>query len=299
MGTRLVGKPKDGRRKALTPTQRQRRWRDGLKKQAAQALHITKLAQLQARADAAAATAAVATDEVTGRLFAVIVADPPWHFQTYSPKGMSRHAARHYPTMTTDAICQIGLPAAPDCVLFIWVPVWASIPEVAFRVIAAWGFTKVSAHYWQKLDKQGRPGARGHGYWSTEGQVEELWVCRRGHIVAPHPGTQMPQSIAAPKGRHSEKPQVFYDHIVRLYPNVERLEMFARPPLRPGFWSWGDEVPGKLAPPVDEGDGLTGCAIPGAAGAPDRPGPPSFLARTDLPPPKGVLRLRLATYRPH
>jgi N6-adenosine-specific RNA methylase IME4 len=245
MGRRPIG------RKALTPTQKQRRWRAGVKKKQAMALHMAKLADMQARVDAGTAIALAINAGLSGRQFAVIVIDPPWHFLTYSPKGMSRHAARHYQTMPTETICQIELPAADDCTLFMWVPVWASIPEVAFRVIEAWGFRKASSHYWHKLDKHGEAGARGHGHWSTEDQVEELWVCRRGKDVAPLKGTQMPQMISAPKGRHSEKPQVFYDHIARLYPNVEKLEMFARPPLRPSFWSYGDEVPGKLAPPPE------------------------------------------------
>jgi N6-adenosine-specific RNA methylase IME4 len=79
--------------------------------------------------------------------------------------------------------------------------------------------------------------------------ARELWLCRRGRTVAPLMGTQMPQMISHPRLGHSIKLQVFYDHIARLYPGCDLLEMFARPPLRPGWWSWGDEVPGKLAPP--------------------------------------------------
>ena len=37
-------------------------------------------------------------------------------------------------------------------------------------------FAKVSTVYWHK------PG-RGHGYYATEDQVEELWMCRRGRYA--------------------------------------------------------------------------------------------------------------------
>jgi N6-adenosine-specific RNA methylase IME4 len=142
--------------------------------------------------------------------------------------------------MSTEAICAIVPPAAADGGLYLWVP--PSMTEVAMRVVAAWGFVKVSSFYWHK------PG-RGHGYYATEDQIEELWMCRRGRYVAPLPGTQMPQMISRPRLGHSVKPGVFYDHIMRLHPGCDLLEMFARPPLRRGWWSWGDAVPGKLAPP--------------------------------------------------
>jgi N6-adenosine-specific RNA methylase IME4 len=233
MGRRPIGK------RALTAAQKQKRYRARQKKAQAAAVHQKRIDRLadQAREIGARASAELA---LCGRLFAVICADAPWHFETWSEKGMSRHAARHYPTMSTAAICAIVPPAAPDCGLILWVP--PSMTYEAIRLVEAWRFRKVSTFYWHK------PG-HGHGYYSTEDQVEELWVCRRGQYVAPLPGTQTPQMISRPRLGHSVKPQVFYDHIARLHPGCDLLEMFARPPLRSGWWSWGDEVPGKLAPP--------------------------------------------------
>jgi hypothetical protein len=34
----------------------------------------------------------------------VILADPPWAFDTYSPRGQNRNPSRHYPTMPTRAM---------------------------------------------------------------------------------------------------------------------------------------------------------------------------------------------------
>jgi N6-adenosine-specific RNA methylase IME4 len=235
MGRRPIG------RKALTGTQRQRRWRAGKKKAQAAALHMARIERLSE--DARAAGAKVSAElAASRRLFPVICADPPWHFETYSDKGMSRHAARHYATMSTDAICAIVPPAAPDCGLFLWVP--PSMANDAMRVIKAWDFVRVSCFYWHKI------GARGHGYYSVENQVEELWMCRRGRYVAPLMGTQMPQMIPQPRGEHSEKPQVFYDHIARLHPGCDLLDMFTRI-RRPGWWSYGDELPEMLMPPTE------------------------------------------------
>src|SRR5262245_61468999 len=38
----------------------------------------------------------------TGKRFGVILADPPWRFETYSEKGKDRSAENHYPTKTLD-----------------------------------------------------------------------------------------------------------------------------------------------------------------------------------------------------
>ena len=70
---------------------------------------------------------------------------------------------------------------------------------------------------------------------------EILLIGTLGNIPAPSPGEQPPQLIAAPRGRHSEKPAIFAEHIERLYPNVPKLEMFARV-ARPGWDAWGNEV---------------------------------------------------------
>jgi N6-adenosine-specific RNA methylase IME4 len=47
--------------------------------------------------------------------------------------------------------------------------------------------------------------------------------------------------ITAPRGQHSAKPVAFAEMIERLYPNVPKLEMFARS-ARKGWDVWGAEV---------------------------------------------------------
>ncbi len=55
------------------------------------------------------------------RLYAVIYADPPWRFEVQSREtGLDRAADNHYPTMPTDEICALQVPAAPDAALFLW-----------------------------------------------------------------------------------------------------------------------------------------------------------------------------------
>ena len=211
--------------KAMTPAQRMRRHRRMKRaepKRLRRAEREALLAESTARAAAPLGT----------RLYGVIYADPPWRFEPYSREtGMDRAAENHYPTMTLDAIKALPVPAAADCVLFLWAPL-SMLPQ-ALDVIAAWGFTYKSAHGWRKPHI-------GTGYWVRD-NLELLLIATRGNPVAPAPGQQMPALIEAPRGRHSEKPDLFAEMIERLYPHTVKLEMFARKP-RPGWHSWGNEL---------------------------------------------------------
>jgi N6-adenosine-specific RNA methylase IME4 len=87
----------------------------------------------------------------------------------------------------------------------------------------------------------------------------------RGDIPAPAPGQQISQVIQAPRGEHSEKPDIFATEIARLFPTVAKLEMFARK-ARLGWDSWGNEAPAA------------------ARSTPDDLSIPEFLRRTMVPP---------------
>jgi N6-adenosine-specific RNA methylase IME4 len=50
-----------------------------------------------------------------------------------------------------------------------------------------------------------------------------------------------PSVIYAPRGRHSEKPGVLYETIERMYPELPKIELFART-QRPGWSTWGNEI---------------------------------------------------------
>ena len=43
------------------------------------------------------------------------------------------------------------------------------------------------------------------------------------------------------QGTHSKKPDVVREHILKCYPNLKKLELFARSKY-PGFDSWGNEI---------------------------------------------------------
>lgn len=166
------------------------------------------------------------------RVYSVIYADPPWRFEPYSrDTGMDRAADNHYPTLTLDRLLALKVPAAPDCVLFLWAT--APMLPQALAVMAAWDFAYKSHFVWLK-DRMGT------GYWNRN-QHELLLVGTRGEIPAPAPGTQFPSVIDATVAEHSAKPHHFAEMIEEMFPHQTLLEMFARSP-RLGWDVWGNEA---------------------------------------------------------
>lgn len=165
--------------------------------------------------------------------YGVVYADPEWSFSTYSSNGMDRSADNHYPTSSTDEICQrdVGSISAPDCVLFLWATV-PMLPD-ALRVMDAWGFDYKSSAVWAK-DKVGT------GYWFRN-QHELLLVGTRGNVPAPAMGDQWSSLITAPVGKHSEKPSVVYELIESYFPTLSKIELNARS-TRDGWDAWGYEA---------------------------------------------------------
>jgi 16S rRNA G966 N2-methylase RsmD len=56
--------------------------------------------------------AAAAPEHLLGP-FALIYADPPWEFATYSEKGLERTADQHYPTLTDQEIIDFKVAGRP------------------------------------------------------------------------------------------------------------------------------------------------------------------------------------------
>lgn len=174
-----------------------------------------------------------ASTALGSKLYAVIYADPPWRFEPRSrDTGMDRAADNHYSTMTLDGIKALTIPAADDCVLFLWATV-PMLPQ-ALDVLGAWGFTYRSHFIWLK-DRIGT------GYW-TRNRHELLLIGTRGTIPAPVPGEQYESVITAPVREHSVKPFEFHEIIEDMFPGLPRFEMFARGERAGGWDRWGNEV---------------------------------------------------------
>jgi N6-adenosine-specific RNA methylase IME4 len=183
-----------------------------------------------------ALTAENAAQALAERKFGVIYMDPPWRMETYSDAGKDRNPENHYPTLDMPDIKALCPPMADDCAMFMW----TTVPMLALSLILieGWGLTYKSMMIWHK------PTA-GTGYW-TRNNAEILLIATRGTVVAPAPGLQPLTLIQAPTEGHSRKPGVFARVIEEWYPHTPKLEMYARPPFRPGWTVWGNEVEGGM-----------------------------------------------------
>jgi N6-adenosine-specific RNA methylase IME4 len=168
------------------------------------------------------------------RKYPVILADPPWDFEVWDEKsGSQRAAANHYPTMELADICRLPIAelATPDAVLFLWIT--APCLFQAKEVIEAWSFEYVSNYVWIK-DKIG------NGFWNRN-QHEHLLIARRGNFPAPKPADRSSSVISAPRREHSRKPDEVYELIERMYPELPKIELFARH-ARSGWAAWGNQA---------------------------------------------------------
>lgn len=162
-------------------------------------------------------------------LFDVIYADPPWKY--YFP--LRGAPDQYYPTMTDEEICAVKVPSADQAILFLW----ATNPKLedALRVITAWGFKYVTNMAWEK-DRLAT------GYY-VRGIHELLLIAKKGKMSPPLEEDRPPSLFHAPVKAHSEKPEIIYEIIEKMYPNRSYLELFARPKKqRPGWTYWGLEV---------------------------------------------------------
>ena len=205
-----------------------------------------KKAAYAARAERGGTVKDLVALAASGKRFAVIYADPPWKYETYSAQCQGTAPAHHYDVMTDEAI--MGLPVAPlaakDCVLFLWVT-WPKLVD-GIRVIEAWGFQyKTCGFNWYKLTKDGDGLASGQGYW-TRANSEVCLLATRGSPQRVE--ADVHQVIMTPRGAHSEKPAEARRRIERLVLGPY-LELFARQKTD-GWFAWGNEIPTEEDPPI-------------------------------------------------
>lgn len=176
---------------------------------------------------------------LTGRRFAVIVADPPWKFRDKLSR--KRGAARQYKNvLPLDAIKAFRVPPiADDAFLFMWRV--ASQVEEAYEVVRAWGFVPKTEIVWVKKTSRGkRHMGMGH---TVRGEHEVCIVATRGRPRVKSRGIRSTFdtiNFDAPVGRHSEKPEIFFE-IVEALAEGPYVELFARRRRR-GWTCLGNEV---------------------------------------------------------
>jgi len=118
--------------------------------------------------------------------------------------------------------------------LFLWTPS-SHLPE-ALQVMSAWYFEYAASAVWVK-DKIGM------GHW-VRNRHELLLIGARGEMPHPAPGARPDSVIEAPRREHSRKPDAAYEFIEQMYPELSKIELFARV-RRDGWDAWGNEVCAK------------------------------------------------------
>jgi N6-adenosine-specific RNA methylase IME4 len=168
------------------------------------------------------------------RKYPIILADPPWDFHLWDPDYDGRAVAQHYPTMELVEIAKLPVSdmATNDAAIFLWTT--NAHLQSAFEVMGAWGFEYITNIVWTK-------NAIGLGQWCRN-QHEILLVGRRGDIPAPLPANRPSSVITAPRREHSRKPIEAYELIERMYPDLPKIELFARQ-ARDGWSCWGNQAP--------------------------------------------------------
>lgn len=177
----------------------------------------------------------------TPNRYDLIFADPPWKQARGGKKSVRENSSGkplEYPTLSLEEIRE-HLEAATnltekDSVLFLW-----TIDKYLFeaqQIGESLGYKLHARMIWNKVN--GIPAAFtirfGHEY---------LLYMYRGKLlpVAKEERGKIHSVFTEQAKRHSQKPDVSYQIINRLYPDARKLELYARRQI-PGFDCWGNEV---------------------------------------------------------
>lgn len=164
--------------------------------------------------------------------YRTLIADPPWKLNDKLPWGGSE---RHYKLMSTPDLMNFELPEmADDSILLLWR--LSCFVEDAYKVCRAWGFTPKTELIWLKRTVKGNRWFGMGNY--TRAEHETCIIATRGK---PKPLIKNIRStFEAPVGRHSAKPDEFYNIVEKLCAGPY-VELFARR-HRPGWTCLGDQV---------------------------------------------------------
>lgn len=160
-------------------------------------------------------------------VFDVIAIDPPWPYgREYDPNGS--RVANPYPEMSLEDIAAIDLPAADDCVLFLWTT-HRFLPD-AFNLMKTWGFEYKATLVWDKE-------RIGMGAW-VRMQCEFCLIGIKGRPFWSN--TSLRDILREPRREHSRKPESFYQ-FVDAVTRGRKLDFFSRE-KRHGWESFGNET---------------------------------------------------------
>jgi N6-adenosine-specific RNA methylase IME4 len=151
----------------------------------------------------------------------VISIDPPWAYEerggftSNDYDSQSNRGAVDYPTMSLSEIGKIQLPAADDCVLFLWTT--HAFLRDSFSLLDAWDFDYKATIVWDKVKM-------GLGR-TIRMQIEFCIIATKGSPIIS--GQSERDIITEPRREHSRKPEAFYQMVERMCIG-NKLDYFSR-----------------------------------------------------------------------
>ena len=174
--------------------------------------------------------------------FGIIVCDPPWQFRDdLKMSDVKRAASAQYPTLTIKELKKFQLEeiSAPDCVMALWCPLTFTLD--AMDLLAVWGFRFATEYTWMKTTQDGSRMAFGMGH-LFRGVAEKAIIGVRGKYKHDLESRSERGGCLHPATKHSVKPETLQDSLDAMFPERDRLEMFARR-NRDNWTCIGNEAP--------------------------------------------------------
>lgn len=188
--------------------------------------------------------------------YAAIIIDPPWEYgnpralvgnggrgSAGASKIIQADVSQHYDTMTLKELRRLDIPAAENCLLFMWVTNPFLCDGSGARLVKKWGFAPKTVITWAKVKSDGFKPSMKTGHWFRSASEHVIFAVR-GKVKRPDDFPAIPTWFSSCRLPHSVKPEHIHEYAELAMPDGPYLEMFARR-VRPGWDLWGDQAPNQ------------------------------------------------------
>jgi len=173
--------------------------------------------------------------EIKGKLFDVVMMDPPWQLSGANP---TRGVTISYEALPDSSIGSMPIHLLQENgLLFIWT-INAKY-RMTLQLMEKWGYKYIDEVVWVKKTCNNKI-AKSHGYWLQHAKE----TCLVGVIGDLEVSSQeIPDVIFSLRRGQSQKPEEIYEMIEALVPDGSYLEIFGRRNnLRNGWITIGNEI---------------------------------------------------------